>query len=120
MSNPSSRGTIRRLMLRDITSEDQAFDLVPFSWSQTSGTRPEQREKSLSVQPHSGITLARLSHLSIATKMSDSAIKILASVLPHLNVVHFSIGRYSRALLQHFRVQSLKSLATSPMHEDAI
>lgn len=107
------------LVLRDITSENQAFDLAStrlLTSAARSGSR--QSEKTLFVEPHSGFTLSRLSHLTIATKMTDNAIKILASVLPRLDLIHFGTGRHSRALLQHVRVQSLKSLAISLMHED--
>lgn len=115
----ASQERLEVLVLRDITSENQAFDLASarlLTSANRSGSR--QSDKTLFVEPHNGFTLSRLSYLTIATKMTDNAIKILASVLPRLDLIHFGTGRHSRALLQHVRVQSLKSLAISLMHED--
>lgn len=65
------------LTLRDITFDDQAFDTVS-SQLQTFDVGPRQREKSLIVSSHNGSAFSRLSHLTIANRMTDNVISIFA------------------------------------------
>ncbi|KAG0273161.1 hypothetical protein BGZ95_011017 [Linnemannia exigua] len=108
------------LMLRDIVVGDRGLDLTATHMKQALlDSSKEQRR--MTIHDHltdGGSAFSKLSHLSVSTRLSDSAVHLLASVLPALDLVHFGAGRYTRELMKHIRVQSLKSLAISLMHQD--
>ncbi|KAG0376246.1 hypothetical protein BGX24_008041 [Mortierella sp. AD032] len=107
------------LMLRDIVVGDRGLDLTEAHKKILLDSSKEQHRMTMyDHMTDGGLAFSKLSHLSVSIKLSDSAVYLLASILPALDLVHFGAGRYTRELMKHVRVQSLKSLAVSLMHQD--
>ncbi|KAF9906066.1 hypothetical protein EC991_001074 [Linnemannia zychae] len=114
-----SASKVEVLMLRDMVIGDRGMDFVSTLLEKASIDSSERQDRTTMYDSlPGGSTFTKLSHLSLSTKLSDSAIDLLASVLPALNLVHFGVGRYTRELLPHVRIESLRSLAVSLMHQD--
>ncbi|KAF9277069.1 hypothetical protein BGZ88_001374 [Linnemannia elongata] len=63
--------------------------------------------KPISNVPH----LSALTHLDLSMAFTYPSDQHLSTVLPRLDLVHFGFNPYSRELLQHCNIASLKSLA---------